>query len=179
MVEALEHRCIRYALIGGVAVGFRGRFRLTQDLDFLLDVPQVTLPGLLEDLQGRGFRIDTATVIREWVQDHMTCISFGDVLVDWLKPVVVCFQHVIDDATLEGWDGHQVRIASTESLIVMKLLSFRTQDQADIETLLSIHAGKLNLDSIRQEWASVGEASDPQMMRFEEMVHQFYDPPSN
>ncbi len=178
VVEAFESRHIRYALIGGLAVGYRGRFRLTQDLDFILQIPQLTLPGLLEDLESRGFTLDVETVIREWVQDHMTSIQYRGVIIDWLKPVVACYQHVIDHAIVEKWQDHTLRVASVEGLIVTKLLAFRSQDQADIETLLAAHPGELNLDFIRQEWATVGEPHDPQMVGFERMVQQFYTPPA-
>ena len=63
LVQALDRLQIRYALIGGVATGYRSRPRFTQDLDFLLDVPQLVLPGLLEDLHARGFDFDTEVTI--------------------------------------------------------------------------------------------------------------------
>ena len=64
---AFQARGIRYALLGGLATILRGRPRFTQDVGVLLDVPQVELPGLLDDLIDRGFSLDTPTVIRhEW-----------------------------------------------------------------------------------------------------------------
>jgi hypothetical protein len=160
---------------------FRGRFRFTADIDFLLEVPQLVLPGLLDELEARGFSFDQHTVIREWVQDHLTALNFGDVIVDWLKPVVPCFKHVLDAATLVDWRGRSLRIATAEGLIVMKLLSFRTRDQDDLETLLVANHGSLNLDWVRQEWAGVGDADDPRMIRFEEMVVNYYraSPPNS
>jgi hypothetical protein len=176
MVAAFDSRQLNYALVGGLAVGFRSRFRFTQDLDFLLEVPQVVLPGLLEDLKARGYTFEDEVVIREWVRDHMTCLNYGAMLVDWLKPVVPCYRHVLDQASSVEMDGRALKIAQAEGLIVTKLIAFRTQDQADIETLLASNAGGLNLDLIRQEWASVGDVDDPRMIRFEEMVRQFYAP---
>src|SRR5262249_32633272 len=84
-VEALDHFRLRYALIGGVAAGYRSRPRFTQDLDFLLDIPQLVLPGLLEDLRRRGFAFDPEAAMREWTQQHLTVLSFGGVRIDWLK----------------------------------------------------------------------------------------------
>jgi len=71
-VQALDRRQIRYALIGAVATAYRSRPRFTQDLDFLLDVPQLVLPGLLENLHARGFDFDTEATIREWTGEHLT-----------------------------------------------------------------------------------------------------------
>jgi hypothetical protein len=63
--EVFEARGVRYALLGGLATMLRGRPRFTQDIDILLDVPQIALPGLLEELIARGFSMDRDTVIRE------------------------------------------------------------------------------------------------------------------
>jgi hypothetical protein len=46
LAEAFDARSIRNALIGGLAFILRGRPRFTQDVDFLLEVPQIVLPSL-------------------------------------------------------------------------------------------------------------------------------------
>src|SRR5262245_46306805 len=53
--QTFKRRSIRYALTGGLATGYRSRPRFTRDLDFLADVPQMVLPGLLDDLRSQGF----------------------------------------------------------------------------------------------------------------------------
>ncbi len=65
LAEAFAARSVRHALIGGLATSMRGRPRFTQDVDFLIDVTQVALPGLLDDLAGRGFAIEKDVVIGE------------------------------------------------------------------------------------------------------------------
>ena len=64
LCEAFAARSVRHALIGGLATSIRGRHRYTQDVDFLLDVPQLALPGLLVDLVIRGFTLDPPVVVR-------------------------------------------------------------------------------------------------------------------
>jgi hypothetical protein len=176
--RVLEARGIRYALIGGVAAGYRSQPRYTQDLDFILQVPQLALPGLLDDLQEQGFSFDPLTTIRQWTQEHMTVLAYGGVRVDWLKPVLPCYQHVIDTASAEQLLGAMVRIASAEGLILTKLLSFRAQDQLDIVNLLAANRGELDLDFIRREWQTVVDAGDPRTERFEALVREFYVAPS-
>jgi hypothetical protein len=70
LVQALDRLHLRYALIGGVAAGYRSGPRFTEDLDFLVEVPQVLLPALLDDLHARGFEFDSEKAIREWTQEH-------------------------------------------------------------------------------------------------------------
>jgi hypothetical protein len=152
--EAFAARSIQYALIGGLATFIRGRPRFTRDIDFLLDVPQVVLPVLLEDLVKRGFSLDPAIVIREYVQDHITAFPFGHVRIDWLKPVLPLYSHALADAeTLEWSDGRLIQVVTAEGLILTKMVAFRAQDQADIEALLTANRDTIDADLIREEWS--------------------------
>jgi hypothetical protein len=66
LADAARQANIVYALIGGLAAGYRTRSRFTRDLDFLLHVPRLTLPSILEELSRREFKFDQMTTIREW-----------------------------------------------------------------------------------------------------------------
>jgi hypothetical protein len=162
LAEAFDGRSIRYALIGGLAFVLRGRPRFTQDVDFLLEVPQIVLPGLLDDLIERGFTLDPPVVIKQFVQEHMASFPFGRVRIDWLKPVLPLYSRTLADAVrLEWTEGHTVRVATAEGLILTKMVAFRSQDQVDIETLLTANRDKIDLDLIREEWSPFA-ASEPQ-----------------
>ena len=157
--ESFAARWIRHALIGGLAISIRGRRRLTEDVDFLLDVPQLALPGLLDDLVARGFSFDPATVVKEYVREHITAFAFGPVRVDWLKPVLPFYVRALADAQPVNWsDGHTVRVATAEGLILTKMVAFRPQDQIDIETLLTANRDPIDVGLIREEWAPFAEA---------------------
>jgi hypothetical protein len=154
LVEVFTARSIRYALVGGLATMMRGRPRFTQDVDILLDVPQLVLPGLLADLADRGFVLDTITVIREFVREHLTAFRFGNVRIDWLKPVLPLYNRTLADASALTWtEGHLIRVATAEGLILTKMVAFRPQDQADIVTLLAANRDEINVALIRNEWA--------------------------
>jgi hypothetical protein len=177
IAAAFESRQVAHALIGGLATSYRSRPRSTRDIDFIVQVSQLALPALLDDLSERGFEFDLPTVIRQYVQQHMTVLSYRGVRVDWLKPMLPYYQHVIDRARVEQWLGVRICVASPESLILTKLLAFRSQDQIDIENLLAANRGDLDLAFIRQDWSMVAEPDDPRMLRFEQMVEQYYNPP--
>ncbi len=159
LAEAFDARSIRYALIGGLAFVLRSRPRFTQDVDFLLDVPQIVLPGLLDDLIERGCALDPAVVIKEYVREHVASFPFGRVRIDWLKPVLPLYSRTLADATPMEWtEGHTVRVATAEGLILTKMVAFRPQDQLDIETLLTANRDEINIDLIRQEWSPFAES---------------------
>ncbi len=158
LAEAFDARSIRYALIGGLAFVLRGRPRFTQDVDMLVDVPQIVLPALLNDLTERGFAIDPQVVIKEYVREHMTSFPFGRVRIDWLKPVLPLYSRTLTSAAPMEWtEGHTVRVATAEGLILTKMVSFRPQDQIDIETLLTANRDTIDIQLIRDEWAPFAE----------------------
>jgi hypothetical protein len=159
LAEAFAARSVRHALIGGLAISMRGRPRLTQDVDFLVDVPQIALPGLLDDLVERGFSLEPAVVINQYVREHITAFSFGAVRIDWLKPVLPFYARALADASPLPWsEGHLVRVASPEGLILTKMVSFRSRDQDDIESLLTANRDTIDVDLIRREWAPFAAA---------------------
>lgn len=159
--EVFDARGIRYAVLGGVATILRGRPRFTQDIDILLDVPQLALPGLLDELAARGFSLDRDAVIREFVQHHMTAFRFGVVRIDWLKPVLPLYAHALAAATSLPWTpGHSLRVLAPEGLVVTKLVAFRPQDQEDIRTLLAANRADIDIDLIRREWAAVSAGEE-------------------
>ena len=159
--EVFVERGIEYALLGGIATMLRGRPRFTQDVDILLSVPQVALPGLLDELIRRGFSLDADTVIREFVQHHMTAFRFGVVRIDWLKPVLPLYAHALAAATSIPWTaGHSLRVLAAEGLIITKMVAFRPQDQEDIRTLIAANAAELNVELIHREWATVADGEE-------------------
>src|ERR1043166_9691128 len=94
--EPLSKASVKYAVSGGLAAAYHSQPRFTKDIDFLLSVPQVTLPSLLAELARRGFLFDEGATIREWTQHHMTRLSYRGIRVDWMKPVLPLYQHVLD-----------------------------------------------------------------------------------
>lgn len=118
LAEVFEARSVRYALIGGLAFVLRGRPRYTRDVDFLIDVPQIALPKLLDDLIDRGATLDPAVVIKEYVRESMTSFLFDGARIDWLRPVLPLYARTLADATLLEWaEGRSVRVAMPEGLI--------------------------------------------------------------
>jgi hypothetical protein len=165
LCEAARRRNLPHALVGGLATGFRADSRFYRRIALLISVAPARLLVLLNDLKGRGFSGDAPRAVREWTQEHRTRLSFRGVEVNWLKPVIPMYRHVLDRATEETWLGHPVRVASADGLILMKLLANRPQDQFDIENLVAAHRDTLDLGWIRSEWATVAAADDPWMGR--------------
>lgn len=177
IADTLAAQGIRYALIGGLATILRGRPRFTQDVDILLQVPAIALPGLLDELAARGFSLDKTTVMREFTQEHVTAFRFGSVPIDWLKPVLPLYTRTIADASPLAWtEGHSIFVASPEGLILTKMVAFRPQDQADIETLLLANRDDIDLALVRQEWSAVAEGEEARTAWLEDAIRRLVPP---
>lgn len=172
LVAILNERGVRYAIIGGLAILQHTRARTTEDVDVLLAVPQIAMPGLFEALRDRGFSVDLAKSMCELRDQGLTTLQFRDVMADLMRPLIPAYAHVLDRAVKMRVLGQEVSVASAEGLIVTKLIAMRPQDQADIWDLLAAYAGNLDLGFIRAEMASFTEASDPRWAQFEEWVRE-------
>jgi hypothetical protein len=153
MGVVFERRHVRHALIGGLAVGLRSRPRSTKDADFILQVPALSFPGLLEELIAEGFEINVLEIVRRWSADRMVVFYRGNVRIDWLQPVLPLYAHVLDSANLQPWLGAKIKVATAEGLILTKMVAFRPQDQADIVALLAANRDEIDVGLIRSEWA--------------------------
>lgn len=163
VIAVLAQANVEYVLIGGLATGFRARPRYTNDIDLILDVPMVVLPSVLESLRDRGFECDVREIVEEFTRHHMAVLWRDGVRVDWLKPVLPAYRHVLERAVTEPGPSRPIRVATAEGLILLKLFAFRLQDQTDIESLVAANRDTLDFDWIRREWQTVFELDDPRM----------------
>jgi hypothetical protein len=70
------------------------------------------------------------------------------------KPVLPLYSRTLADAALLEWtEGHTVRVATAERLILTKMVANRPQDQVDIETLLTANRDTIDVALIREEWS--------------------------
>jgi hypothetical protein len=168
LTTIFENRRLNYVLIGGLAVSQLTQPRFTKDVDFLIEVPKLQLPGVLEDIAAKGGDLDLIPSIKAWNTNHMLVFQFNGIRVDWLKPVIPAYSHVITHGILTTLESVPIRIASTEGLILLKLLAFRPQDKLDIESLVAAKQHNLEVDWIDSEWQTIGELTDPPMIWFKE-----------
>ncbi len=170
MANVFARRHVRHALIGGLAVGLRGRPRATKDADFILQVPAVAFPGLLEELAREGFEIDLMEMIRRWSAERFLAFGCGQVRVDWMQPVIPLYGTVLNTATETPWIDTKISVATAEGLILTKFVSFRPQDQADIETLLIANRDQIDVNLIRREWSAVADGEEARTAWLEDAI---------
>ena len=174
VAAVFERHGVEYALIGGLSIAIHGNGRATEDADFLLHVPAIQLPRLLEAMVESGCTLDVMQSLRDWTDGGMFVLTGpGGVHIDCLKAVIPVFHRILERARPEPFGEQTVRVADAEGLLLLKLIAFRPLDQEDICGILAANVDRLDLDWVRQEASLAG--LDPQRMaEFELMVREFY-----
>jgi hypothetical protein len=126
----------RYFAFGGVGVSLWGRPRTTHDLDVVVRLDRRAVPGFVDELKRVGFRI-TRSLQRKLMEGRIIQVPIGATELD----IKLCAQghdmEALDRAKRAAFEGFELWVASPEDIVLYKLQSWRTQDQADIENLLA------------------------------------------
>jgi predicted nucleotidyltransferase len=149
----LNHRGVRYVVVGGVALNLHGVPRTTADLDLSVAIDKNNLEKIVETLRELEFKPRVPVAMDDFTDPHNLKLWHAkknmQVFTFWNsnKPyseVDVFTHNPIDfeklDRTKEIIKAGEIQIpiVSLENLIELKKLSNRQQDISDIEALLRI-----------------------------------------
>lgn len=127
---------VRYALIGGYAVGFHATPRATKDLDLLVSREGDNLARLAEALERFGAPSNVVEGARHLGPTEIVYLGVPPLRVDLLASADgVDPEGVIVRALHVDLDGVDVPIMAFEDLLANKRASGRSQDVADAEAL--------------------------------------------
>lgn len=159
IVQALENAGVHYLVAGGLAVNAHGYMRFTKDIDFVIQLVPENIVSAFVALETLGYRplvpitaeqFANSELRESWIRDKgMQVLQFWsddhletpiDVFVN--EPFV--FEEEFEKALLKPLHGvFNVRFVSIPTLIAMKSLANRPQDQVDIEHLrMKLNDGK-------------------------------------
>lgn len=147
----------RHMLIGGVAVIARGVRRLTDDIDVTLWAEGVDLEALLRRLRAQRISPRIADALAFARRNQVLLLRHDpsgtdiDLSLAWLS-----FESdALDRAEPIAMGRRRVRVATADDLIVYKAIAARERDRSDVERLLEIHAGTVDLARVRRTVAEL------------------------
>lgn len=132
----LDSLGVRYALIGGWAVGLRGYVRLTTDTDFLTVDRKVLHIGVWNELVAEGIHVDPR---KGDFDDPLAGVVHIGSKPDEVDVVVGKWkfeQRVIERAEPVVFQGVPMPVPTTSDLILLKLAAGGAQDYVDAYQLL-------------------------------------------
>lgn len=132
----LDSLGVRYALIGGWAVGLRGYVRLTTDTDFLTVDRRVLDRNVWQELVAKGIPVDARKGDFDDPLGGVVHIGSKPDEVDVVVGKWKFEQRIIERAEPVVFRGATVPVPSTSDLILLKLAAGGAQDYADAYQLL-------------------------------------------
>lgn len=160
-----------YFAFGGVGVSLWGRPRTTHDLDVVVCLDRRAVPALVAVLNKAGFRI-TQSLQRKLVEGRIIRLPIGATELD----IKLCAEghdmEALARARRAAVEGFELSVATPEDIVLYKLQTWRTQDQADIENLLA-NAKGLDHRYIGTHLEPIeGRTGHPVRARWEEIVRR-------
>jgi hypothetical protein len=148
VVDFLENRNYRYAIIGGIALARWGVVRATYDIAIKVLVPNTEYARMRTILRA-AFPIRA----REHAPENplIISVSIENVIVDFLLSLPGYEELIIERAVQRDMGGIQTWLCSAEDLIIQKIVVGRRKDWDDVEALLNEQKGKLDENYI-EDW---------------------------
>jgi predicted nucleotidyltransferase len=147
---------LNYAVVGGVAVGVWGKPRMTLDLDAIILLKPAEINNLTRAAQHAGFSANEAE--REHlIKSDMFRLRYAIteeyiIRLDFILATHPYYDEVLRRKRPIQIKGRRVPFVSPEDLIILKLLSGRPQDKADIINVVDHAQAKLDLSYLKK-WA--------------------------
>ena len=145
-IKALNKSRLKYLVVGGIAANLYGLYRLTQDLDVMIDIPEEKIEQFEKVMDSLGYKT------RVPIEKRRTVIAIAFVNnKDEYKRIDVFLKNPIDfeqayrKRKLKKLGKVNVSCVSLEDLIKMKEKSGRDRDLIDIGYLKKyIKEGKIS-----------------------------------
>jgi hypothetical protein len=151
---------VPHALIGGLAVSYRGFPRSTADVEIVIAVDLKEALDLIPALDGSPFR-PLFEAVEEVVERSFILPlvhKLSNVKVDLSINLSGFERQVVARAELAQLSGTAIRVATTEDLIIMKALAGRPQDDQDQRGLIIAQREYLDWNYCESTAEALGEA---------------------
>lgn len=134
---------INYAIIGAIACGIYSLPRTTYDIDVIVNIEKIKFITFLKRLQDSRFDFNREHLLKELKEDYLSEVYYKNIRIDIFLPILPYFSEVIRKAVTFNLWGKDLKFATAEDLIILKLISGREGDIKDVEKIKDI---QVNLD---------------------------------
>lgn len=151
---------LRRSYGGAIAYNFYGPPRFTQDVDILALVPDIKVPGLLDEfalagclhLNPKPHPVELQAVLLELrSKAHLAAFACQGIRTELFLPWHPFHYRVLERSPERDLEGRRIRIHSPEDLIVIKKVFDRPKDVGDIKAMLLAQKGKLDLERLKSD----------------------------
>jgi hypothetical protein len=169
LANAFSSHDVPFAFGGALALAYYAEPRATVDVDVNVFVPPDAVDRVVEALAGLGIGASAA--------ERKTVLRDGQVRLHWdTTPVDLFFAydpfhfHAAARVRSVPFGSDTIPVLAPEDLLVCKVVFDRRKDWIDIEQVLLLQSGSLDVDDVRRWIAAILRAGDPRVERFEQAV---------
>jgi predicted nucleotidyltransferase len=153
-VGALDELSIRYAVVGGLAVGVWSTPRATRDVDLYAELDDDNRDPLRAALARRGFEVPGMNEELARFGVFRSKLIRERVFLDIFDAVGPLGAAILERRKQIETLGRQIWFASAEDLAVLKAFSDRARDLDDLAALIALPAAAFDVDYL-DRWAKL------------------------
>lgn len=162
LTPVLDRHKGRSLVIGGIAVIARGVPRVTRDIDIAFSGADIALHALAAEFADAGIvaRIEDALAFA--AESQVLLLRHAETGVD-VDVSLAWMPFELEAMAAAGpvkVSGVTLQVAQPEDLVIYKAIAWRPQDQQDVERLLVLHGGRMDLARVRRHVRELGEAME-------------------
>ena len=164
-VQLFERLHVPYAVMGGLAVRAHGIPRPTYDVDLAVLLDRNQFAAIIDEIRRLGYEVPEA-YDKGWVDSvsglpfikASTFIEGRSLAIDIFLAETAFLRSLISRRIKERVNGFDAWLVTAEDLILLKLISNRPRDLADIADILTM---QLSLDDdYLRHWADILDIRD-------------------
>jgi predicted nucleotidyltransferase len=157
-IAALDELGLRYAVVGGLAIGVWAVPRATRDVDLYAELPLALRPGLEAALVSRGFDVPAMAEELSRYGVFRSKLRKERVFLDIFDGTGPLGEAILQRRKQLSIGGRVIWFVSAEDLAVLKAFSDRQRDLEDLVALLALPEGTLDLGYV-DRWARLLDES--------------------
>jgi hypothetical protein len=171
LAHALASGDVPFAFGGALALAYYAEPRATVDVDINVFVAPEAVDRVAELLGPLG--IGTSAADRRLVQrDGRVRLHWGVTPVDLFFAYDAFHFHAAPRIRPVPFGTETILVLAPEDLLVCKVVFDRRKDWIDIEQMLLLNAGTLDLDDVRRWVVAIVGGDDERVQRFERAVRE-------
>jgi hypothetical protein len=162
---------VPFAFGGALALAYYAEPRATVDVDVNVFVPPDAVDTVAEILGSLGIRTSTAEK-RLVLRNGQVRLHWGATPVDLFFAYDPFHYHAAQRVRRVPFGAETILVLAPEDLLVCKVVFNRRKDWIDIEQMLLLTAGALDLDDVRHWIVAIVGGDDDRNDRFERAVRE-------
>jgi hypothetical protein len=170
IAEALATADLPFAFGGALALAYYAEPRATVDVDVNVFVGPDAVDRVVEALGALGISASAADR-RVARRDSQVRLRWGVTPVDLFFAYDDFHFHAATRTRTVPFGASTIRVLAPEDLMVCKAVFDRRKDWIDIEQMLLLTSGELDLDDVRRWLSSIVGSDDARVDRFDDAMH--------